>query len=171
MNHTVGDGAGLTQFIKAIAEIASGAPKPSILPVWRKELLCARVPPRVTCIHHEYQQLPLDNKSIFTPYHASFFFGPKEIAAMRRLLPNHLAHSPSFEVLTACLWRCRTAALQWQNPDQEVRLMCIVNARFELCRLIETPSNFLYIFIFKYILRKLLFYIFTIYIHTNNSLN
>ncbi|MED6129328.1 hypothetical protein PIB30_106877 [Stylosanthes scabra] len=119
-----------------------GAEKPSIMPVWCRELLCERDPPRVTCIHHEYSdQLPLDdNKSVFKPYHCSFFFGPKEIHALRRRLPSHLAESSTtFDILTACLWRCRTAALQWENPNQEVRLMCPVNARYIYGRSLNRP--------------------------------
>ncbi|KAL1356111.1 hypothetical protein AAHE18_05G159400 [Arachis hypogaea] len=139
VNHTMCDGSGFMQFLKGIAEIAQGAGKPSILPVWCRELLCARDPPRVTYIHPEYNQLPLqdDNKSAsFKPCHASFFFGSKEIDAMRFLLPPHIAQSSNtFDVLTACLWRCHTAALHWQNPNQEVRFMCVANARFEPCRL------------------------------------
>ncbi|KHN24395.1 13-hydroxylupanine O-tigloyltransferase [Glycine soja] len=45
--------------------MAHGAPKPSILPGWHREILCAREPPRITCIHQEYQQLPPDSRSIF----------------------------------------------------------------------------------------------------------
>ncbi|XLR22626.1 hypothetical protein HN51_068871 [Arachis hypogaea] len=74
------DGCGIGQFIKAIAEIAQGASKPSILPVWCRDLLCARDPPRVTFIHHEYKQVPIDNddKTVFLkPSQVSFFFGPK----------------------------------------------------------------------------------------------
>ncbi|KAK7314927.1 hypothetical protein VNO77_33457 [Canavalia gladiata] len=136
MNHAMTDGIGMSLFIKALAEIALGASKPSIPPVWFRELLCARDPPRVTCIHHEYQQLPLeDSRSIFIPQQCrSFFFGPKQIASIRALLPHHLAtKSSSFEILTAFLWRCRTVALQWKNPNEEVRLLCIVNARFGQC--------------------------------------
>ncbi|RDX73884.1 13-hydroxylupanine O-tigloyltransferase, partial [Mucuna pruriens] len=135
MNHTICDGIGLSQFMMSLSEIACGAPKPSTLPVWRRELLCARDPPRVTGTHREYQQLSPDIKSTFVPHHRSFFFGPKEIASIRALLSHDLAtKSTSFEVLTAFLWRCRTLALQWQNPNQEVRLLCIVNARFGNCR-------------------------------------
>ncbi|XP_016169574.1 13-hydroxylupanine O-tigloyltransferase-like [Arachis ipaensis] len=139
VNHTMCDGSGYIQFIKAIAEIAQGASKPKLLPVWCRDLLCARDPPRVTFIHHEYNQLPLedDNKSVsLKPCHASFFFGSKEIEALRCLFPrHHVQSSTTFDVLTACLWRCHTAALQWKNPNQEVRFMCVVNARFEPCRL------------------------------------
>ncbi|MED6124149.1 hypothetical protein PIB30_056366 [Stylosanthes scabra] len=139
MNHTMCDGTGILQFIKAIAEIAQGASKPSIMPVWCRDLLCARDPPRVTFLHPEYQQLPLDdyeNSPSFKSCHASFFFGPKDIDALRRLLPPHLAQSSStFDILTAFLWRCHTAALHSKNPNKEVLLMCVVNARFEPSRL------------------------------------
>ncbi|XP_027186208.1 benzyl alcohol O-benzoyltransferase-like [Cicer arietinum] len=130
MNHTMSDGSGISQFLKALSELANEAKEPSILPMWCRELLCAREPPKVSCIHREYQQLPPDTKSNFI--HHSFFFGPKEIYAIRALLPHHLSKSTSFEILTACLWRCRTKALQWKNSNEEIRLLCIVNAR---CRL------------------------------------
>ena len=53
--------------------------------------------------------------------------GPKQIAALRRLIPPHQRAS-TFEILSACLWRCRTIALQL-HPQQLVRFMCIVNSR------------------------------------------
>ncbi|KEH15838.1 benzyl alcohol O-benzoyltransferase [Medicago truncatula] len=134
MNHTMSDGIGISIFLNALAEIARGASKPTILPVWCREILCTKDPPKITRVHNEYKQLEPDNKSIFEPYHRSFFFGPSEISAIRALLPQHQAqNSTSFEVLTAFIWRCRTKALQWENQDQEVRLLCIVNARFRRC--------------------------------------
>ncbi|MED6116009.1 hypothetical protein PIB30_096058, partial [Stylosanthes scabra] len=60
VNHLMCDAIGIAHFIKAVAEIAQGAAKPSIMPVWCRDLLCARDPPTVTCLHPEYQQqLPL----------------------------------------------------------------------------------------------------------------
>ncbi|KAK8713132.1 hypothetical protein V6N13_148357 [Hibiscus sabdariffa] len=46
----------------------------------------------------------------------SFFFGSKEVLVLRRLLSPH--HP----------WQCHTKALQ-RDPDEDVLLICIVNAR------------------------------------------
>ena len=131
LNHTMCDAAGLVLFMTALGEMARGAPVPSVLPVWRRELLNARDPPHVTCIHHEYVEVA-DTKGTIIPLddmaHRSFFFGPTEASALRRFVPPHLRSCSTFEVLTACLWRCRTIALQ-PDPTEEVRVLCIVNAR------------------------------------------
>ncbi|KAF5783987.1 putative benzyl alcohol O-benzoyltransferase [Helianthus annuus] len=132
-SHTMCDAFGYVQFLTALSEMAKGASTPSTLPIWQRELLCARDPPRVTCIHHEYDDvadtdgitIPLENMET-----RSFFFGPTEISAIRRFVPTHLKRCTTFEVLTACLWRCRTIALQ-PNPDDEMRMMTIVNARLK----------------------------------------
>ncbi|MED6199661.1 hypothetical protein PIB30_078003 [Stylosanthes scabra] len=114
-----------------MAEIARGAHQPSILPVWARDLLCARDPPRITCNHREYEEAidtattSMKNKKDMVQ--RSFFFGPTEIASLRRLVPRHLGHCTRFELITACLWCCRTKALQLA-PEDEVRMMCMVNA-------------------------------------------
>jgi hypothetical protein len=94
-------------------------------------ILSARDPPRVTFSHREYEQVQ-DTKGTIVPLddlvHRSFFFGPTELAALRPLFPSHLQQQSIFEIITACLWRCRTIALQ-PNIDEEVRIICIYNAR------------------------------------------
>ncbi|KAL5723538.1 hypothetical protein ACHQM5_006926 [Ranunculus cassubicifolius] len=131
LNHTMSDAAGLVQFMNTVGEMARGLSEPSIKPVWNRELLNARDPPRVTCIHHEYDNVP-DTKGTLIPLddmaHRSFFFGPQEAIALRKNIPPHLERSSMFEILTACLWRCRTIALN-PDSDDEVRVLCIVNAR------------------------------------------
>lgn len=131
LNHTMCDAPGLVQFMNAVAEMARGARAPTITPVWQREVLNARDPPRVTCKHHEYDEVP-DSKGTIIPLddmvHRSFFFGPSEVAALRRFLPFHLRKCSTFELLTACLWRCRTVSLR-PDPEEEVRVLCIVNAR------------------------------------------
>ncbi|KAH7842306.1 hypothetical protein Vadar_003818 [Vaccinium darrowii] len=130
------DAAGLFQFLKAMGEIARGADSLSVQPVWQRELLSARDPPRVTCTHHEYDEV-LDAKgmSIVPPLddddmaHRSLFFRHKEVLALRKLVPPHLQDKCStFDMLTACIWLCRTIALQ-PNPEDEVRITFAVNAR------------------------------------------
>ncbi|KDP39567.1 hypothetical protein JCGZ_02587 [Jatropha curcas] len=128
LNHTISDATGYFQFISTVAEMACGARSPSIPPTWDRHLLNAREPPRITCIHHEYDDL-VDVEDHKNPPgdkdHRSFFFGPAEISCLRRFAPYR---SSSFDILTACLWRCRTIALQ-PKPDEEMRIICIVNAR------------------------------------------
>nr|XP_027114076.1 benzyl alcohol O-benzoyltransferase-like [Coffea arabica] len=110
----------------------TGSFRPICTAVWQRELLNARDPPRVTCTHHEYDEVA-DTKGTIIPLddmvHRSFFFGPTEVSALRKSIPLDISRKCStFEILTACLWRCRTIALQ-PEPNEEVRVLCIVNAR------------------------------------------
>ncbi|KAF7823153.1 benzyl alcohol O-benzoyltransferase-like [Senna tora] len=133
VNHTMCDALGFVQFLKALAEIARGTSHPSILPVWRREVLSARHPPRVTCTHYEYDQVAMprddDDDDSKDMIQRSFFFGPTQIAAIGQLIPHHLRHQcTKFELLTTFVWRCRTIGLELE-PNDEVRLMCVMNAR------------------------------------------
>ncbi|CAI9087200.1 OLC1v1021214C1 [Oldenlandia corymbosa var. corymbosa] len=135
-NHAVADGLGIIQFAKAMGEIASGASAPSIQPVWMRELLYARNPPRITCVHREYDEvIPTteQNNKIKTPeemVNTSLVFGPEEISDLRaNSLPADFRQKCStFDLMTASIWRGRIAALQ-MNPEEEVKVVCIVNAR------------------------------------------
>ncbi|KAA8527996.1 hypothetical protein F0562_035135 [Nyssa sinensis] len=151
LNHTMSDAYGFVQFLNTVGEFARGSTDaPSLSPVWQRELLNARHPPHITCTHHEYEEL-LDTKSTTIDMdeddnnnnnmvQRSFFFGPQEIRAIRKHLPQHLRTSSStFEVLTACLWRCRTIALQL-DQEEIVRLSCVTNARGK--RVLHLPSGY-----------------------------
>ncbi|RDX64726.1 Benzyl alcohol O-benzoyltransferase, partial [Mucuna pruriens] len=74
-NHSMSDGAGMAQFMNALAEIAGGACK-----------------------------------------------------LIRSLVPHLLCKCTTFDVITACIWRCRTKALQIKT-NKDVPMMCVVNAR------------------------------------------
>ncbi|XP_012492336.1 benzyl alcohol O-benzoyltransferase [Gossypium raimondii] len=131
-NHTMGDATGLLQFLKAVGEMARGALSPTISPVWERHLLNARTPPRVTYAHLEFDQEFMDRNDdeITQPnnmVNLSFFFGSNEISTLRKLIPPHY-QCTTHDILTACLWRCHTKALQ-PDPDQHIRLICIVNTR------------------------------------------
>ncbi|KAI7744850.1 hypothetical protein M8C21_023751 [Ambrosia artemisiifolia] len=129
--HIICDGTGAAQFLMALGEMAQGAVEPSVLPVWQRELLKARDPPRVTFPHPEYDDVVDTEDNVMAMGEmadTSFFFGPAEMSALRRFVPKNLKTCTTFEVITACLWRCRTIALQ-PDPEHDVRLMFFVNAR------------------------------------------
>ncbi|GFZ08598.1 acetyl CoA:(Z)-3-hexen-1-ol acetyltransferase [Actinidia rufa] len=109
VNHTMSDAQGLVQFLTTIAEFARGAEgAPSVPPVWQREFLAARQPPSITFQHHEYEQ---------------------EITAIRSHLSLHSrSTSTTFDVLTACLWRCRTCALGL-DPNETIRISCAATGR------------------------------------------
>ncbi|MCL7033480.1 hypothetical protein MKW94_024914 [Papaver nudicaule] len=136
------DAQGLVQFMTALGEIARGALSPSILPVWQRHILNARDPPKATFAHREYDVVP-DTKNTLIPLgnmvQRSFFFGPHELAALRKHMPSHTRPYSTFEMLTACLWRCRTIAIS-PDAEEEVRMICVVNARGKFNPLI--PEGF-----------------------------
>ncbi|XP_061989049.1 alcohol acyl transferase 1 allele GSa-like [Rosa rugosa] len=132
LNHTMCDGPGLIQFWNAVGEMVQGKSAPSIPPVWEREVLNARDPPRITCTHHEYEEI-IDEYSdkgsdAAVMVQKSFYFGPNEIRALKKHLPPHLSNCSTFDLIRTCLWKCRTVALEL-NPEQVVRVSCIVNAR------------------------------------------
>nr|BCK60965.1 benzoyl-CoA transferase 3 [Scoparia dulcis] len=131
LNHTMSDGPGFALFMSALAEIAHGSDTLSIQPVWERHLLDARDPPCVSCKHHEFEIVPNTKGTLIPPQdivQRSFFFGPAEISALRRRLPLRLQTCTSFEVITACLWRCRTIAIS-PSPQENVKLLINVNVR------------------------------------------
>ncbi|KAJ8762722.1 hypothetical protein K2173_012214 [Erythroxylum novogranatense] len=141
-NHTMCDLSGIIQFLKAVSEMARGEQAPSVPPTWERHVFQARSPPRVTCTHREYEEV-VDTKGTIIPLddmvHRSFFFGPAEITALRGFAPPSLRHYSSAELLTACLWKCRTAAIR-PDPDEVTGMALVVNARFRLNR--PLPEGF-----------------------------
>ncbi|PRQ19146.1 putative alcohol O-acetyltransferase [Rosa chinensis] len=130
LNHTMCDAFGLVQFLNAVGEIAQGAEAPSTPPVWERELLSARDPPQISCTHHEFDDT-IDHSYLNSAatVQRSFCFGPEEIKALKEHLPPHLSTcSSTFDLITACMWKCRTISLE-MDPKQIVRLSCAVNAR------------------------------------------
>ncbi|XP_071703738.1 benzyl alcohol O-benzoyltransferase-like [Rutidosis leptorrhynchoides] len=140
VNHTMSDATGILQFTIALGEIARGASTPSTMPVWQRELLSARYPPRVTCTHHAFDQV-VDAPNKVIPNdgvaYKSFFFGPNELSTLRGLAPAHLKNCSTFDLLTAYLWRCRTIALQ-PDPKDDMRIIFAIDARLKLKSFIPT---------------------------------
>ncbi|KAI3887462.1 hypothetical protein MKX03_033557 [Papaver bracteatum] len=130
-NHAICDAQGFHQFKTALAETARGKLSPSILPVWERQLLHARDPPQVTFAHREYDVMSDYDEKIPTlgdMVQRSFFFGRKELVALRQQVPPHLQACTTFEFITAWLWRYRTVAIAY-DPKEEVRVAIAVNTR------------------------------------------
>ncbi|XP_044437080.1 benzyl alcohol O-benzoyltransferase-like [Triticum aestivum] len=137
IQHTMADGLGMVQLLGAIAELARGAPAPTVRPVWGRELLQAPLllnddvllPSRFA--HREYDNV-MDINGAIVPFEFMvhrFFIGWREIYAIRSHLPLALSRdATNFEVIMGCLWRCRTAALA-PSADEEMRMICTVNIR------------------------------------------
>jgi len=116
--------------MNALSEMAKGATKASVSPVWKREIIRPRTNPSVKFLHYDYHQI--EGKDVQTVnmndmIHNSFLFGQKEIEALKRQAVGNLK-CPTFEVLSAFLWRLRTRALQLP-AEQEVRLLFGMDAR------------------------------------------
>ncbi|KAM0849045.1 hypothetical protein ACQ4PT_053971 [Festuca glaucescens] len=131
--HSLVDAPGITQFLQAVGELAGGMEAPSVRPVWARELLDARDPPRPNYQHPEYELVANAATDKLRPgdklVHRAFLFGPEEIASLREQLPPRMrARCSRFLLLSAFAWRCRTVALGYE-PGDEVRFMFVMNAR------------------------------------------
>jgi hypothetical protein len=129
------DAPGCMQFEKAVGELARGAAAPSVAPARGRETFMARQPPQPSYPHLEYRETAgrPDRMLSTAPGDMTrvvpFFFGPREIEGLRQRAPPHMRGGCSrFELVAACVWRSRTAALGY-TADEEVRLSFIVNAR------------------------------------------
>ena len=81
------DSPGLIQFLNTVGEMAEGLSIPSLLPIWQRELLNARNPPQITCVHHEFKEITNTKGTLMSMdennlVHRSFFFSRKEIIAL-----------------------------------------------------------------------------------------
>ena len=131
LNHTMCDAFGMCQFLNTMGEMAQGIKHPSVPPVWQRELLNARNPQELTRKHHGSEdQVDDDQLNLNTTnmVHCSFVFNDNHITAIRKTLPPHLATCSPFVLLTACLWRCRTLALNL-DPEKDVRVTCVFSGR------------------------------------------
>jgi hypothetical protein len=125
------DGYGIFLFMSALCEIAKGAARPSVLPVWKREILRPRTNPRVKSPLYAYDQIEdrdVQMVGVKDLRHNSFFFGPKEIKALKGQAVGEQGKCATFDVLSACLWRSRTRALR-MAAEQEVRFIFPVDAR------------------------------------------
>ena len=94
--------------MNALGEMVKGASRPSVRPVWEREILRPRTNPAVKFPLYQYDQIE-DKDGQMVPVnemsYKSFFFGPKEIESLKMQAVDRGMKSPTFEVVLACLWR------------------------------------------------------------------
>ena len=113
------DAAGIVQFMRAVGELARGLPEPTVAPLWSREILDARSPPRPSFPHHEYDPVPPPPPSCPPPgddmVMRTFPFGPDYVAAIKKGLSAAQRagiKATTFEALAVFVWRARTAELE-----------------------------------------------------------
>ncbi|KAL6594574.1 hypothetical protein ACP70R_048312 [Stipagrostis hirtigluma subsp. patula] len=121
LKHTICDAIGLAQFVSAVAELARGVPAPTVTPVWSRELLEARSPPKPALQYDAVLMPPPPGDLVMR----TFTFGRADVSAIQRRLRDA---ATTFEALTAGLWRARTAAFELP-PDDDVRLVILSSIR------------------------------------------
>ncbi|XP_021811475.1 spermidine coumaroyl-CoA acyltransferase [Prunus avium] len=137
INHALCDGMGATQFFNAVAELARGATRVSVEPVWdRAGLLGPRDPPRIGApVLHEC--LSLDRG--FSPYGQAKMVGPvaRECFHVRdeclerfksELLEQSGLSFTTFEALGAFIWRAKIKALKLPS-NEKVTFAYSINVR------------------------------------------
>lgn len=142
LNHTISDSHGLFQFLVTVCEMANGATQPSQLPIWNRDILNARKPPRISFTHTEYLEISSTeakhrSKSMI---HKTFFFSHKQLLSIGHNLPPSLQNTcTAFEILTAFLWKCRTISL-CLDPFDTVGVSYMVSARGK--KGIQVPNGY-----------------------------
>ncbi|KAG2628948.1 hypothetical protein PVAP13_3KG408801 [Panicum virgatum] len=121
VNHTMADALGLMQFLSAVAELARGAQTPSVPLVWKREQLSGRNQQQSALGHDKLHEVPGSDTDTLRLHY--FFFGPREIAAIRAQLPPHLQkratkfpphlqkRATKFDTIAGWIWKFRTVAL------------------------------------------------------------
>ena len=133
------DALGLMQFLSAVAELARGAQTPSVPLVWKRKQLSGRDQQQSALGHDKLDEVPgSDTDSVMLPLvelvdnsalRLHYFFGPREIAAIRAQLPPHLQkRATKFDTIAGWIWKFRTVALA-PKPNEVMLLVVVVNAR------------------------------------------
>ncbi|KAL6991175.1 hypothetical protein U1Q18_009294 [Sarracenia purpurea var. burkii] len=143
VHHSMCDGLGATQFFNGVAELARGATRMSVQPVWdRAKLFGPRDPPRVEFPIHEFLRLDEDNKG-FSPYPSlrkpvvreCFHVREEWLDRFKVFLQERSGLSfTTFEALGAFIWRARVKASGIPG-DETVKFAYPINVR----KLVKPP--------------------------------
>ncbi|KAL5148780.1 Spermidine coumaroyl-CoA acyltransferase [Glycine soja] len=137
LSHAILDGTGQSQFLRAVAELASGKAEPSVKPVWERERL-------VGTYTSQPMQNPMDNASFaVSPFLPTTDYSHEcskvDSESIKRLKTSLMKESDNkesmkkkgfttFETLAAYIWRSRTRAMKL-SYDRKTLLVMTVGLR------------------------------------------
>uniref|UniRef100_A0ACD5YP77 Uncharacterized protein n=1 Tax=Avena sativa TaxID=4498 RepID=A0ACD5YP77_AVESA len=114
-NHAAADGAGMGQFINAVANLAIGLPSPSVLPVTRQSAVVVFPTPSPSLL-----DIDQHFRSFDPPPDMAFLdivVPSSTIGRVRRRSAGQGRTATMFEAVTAVLWQCRTRAVMSVKPE------------------------------------------------------
>ncbi|CAM0878688.1 unnamed protein product [Alopecurus aequalis] len=117
-NHVLADGAGIGQFLQAVAELAGGVSLPSIVPVRSDESVMAAHPEGITLDDVGAAEHTKDMAFVDFTVPSSFISRVKELCGCT-----------VFEAVVALVWHCRARALPDVDPESSVSLAVACNMR------------------------------------------
>uniref|UniRef100_A0ACD5TSE5 Uncharacterized protein n=1 Tax=Avena sativa TaxID=4498 RepID=A0ACD5TSE5_AVESA len=122
-DHSIADGAGMGQFLRAIGELARGMPSPAVVPC-RHDLSLAGMPSafvRVNRLVNSLQPSLLTLLHLAVPYSLVSRIRQQFAAAVNGGHP-----CTAFEAVAAVLWRCRTRAVMSESDPSAPALLGFV---------------------------------------------
>ncbi|XP_051220943.1 acyl transferase 15-like [Lolium perenne] len=123
-DQAIADGAGMSQFLQAVGELARGMSSPTVVP-FRHDLALAGMPLAIQRVDRLINSL---QPSLLTLVHVSVPYSlvtriKHEFAAVNNSQPCTV-----FEAVTAVLWRCRTRVVM-QDPSSPALLGFVADTR------------------------------------------
>ncbi|KAH9328831.1 hypothetical protein KI387_000939, partial [Taxus chinensis] len=124
--HSICDGKGLGQFLKGMSEISRGALKPSLEPIWNREMVKPEDLMYLQFYHIEVIPRPLEFEKIVQ---TSIIINIETINCIKQCMMEECKENFStFEIVAALIWLAKTKS--FQIPDSEnVKLMFAVDMR------------------------------------------
>ncbi|KAL6968720.1 spermidine dicoumaroyl transferase [Sarracenia purpurea var. burkii] len=134
--HSICDGLGAAQFLRAVGELGRNVQHPSVEPVWQRDLL---PPPQPGACHCAAELLPPSPPLPLPNYqleHANIDIPFDQINQLKQKFHESTGQTCSaFEVIAATLWKRRTQAAIKSDKNTEVKLVFFVNCR----QLVQPP--------------------------------
>ncbi|KAH9293501.1 hypothetical protein KI387_041296, partial [Taxus chinensis] len=115
LDHTICDGRGAGQFVKAFAEMVRGEVKPSLEPIWNRELL---KPEDLTRLQFYYFESMRPPPIVEEMVQSSIIINVETISNMKQYIMEECKESCSaFDVVGGLTWLARTKAFQVPHTE------------------------------------------------------